>query len=51
MGCHGTVMFFTAINSFLTDDDTEAFVDSVDQDYPVQNMQSDLPCPHFHSRL
>ena len=30
------------INSFLTDDVKEAFVDSVHQDHTAQNMQSDL---------
>ena len=29
-------------NSFLTDDDTKTFVDSVDQDQTAQNMHSDL---------
>ena len=30
------------VNPFLTDDDTRSFVDSVDQDQTVQNVQSDL---------
>ena len=29
----------------------EAFVDNVDQDQTAQNVQSDIHCPHFHSKL
>ena len=38
------------INAFLTDDEQEAFVDSVDQDQTAQNVQSDLDlhCPQFY---
>ena len=34
--------FCQTCNSFLTVDDTRGFVDCVDQDQTVQNVQSDL---------